>query len=196
MQAWLRAQGVWRIVAAVSLAPKLPASPAVTSEAQITALDAWELKSDKACGWMYLSIKDDQKIHLKGIEGDPVKIWAALSAIHLQKCPGMRFNAAATIPFDINLWHHRLGHHSYADVQKMIKDGLVIGLHLDSKEQPDPICEPCLAGKMTANPFPTSTNQSYAPLELIHTDLHGPLPVTTAEGYCYWMTFIDACTKL
>jgi len=69
--------------------------------------------------------------------------------------------AAATIPFDSNLWHRRIGHHSYAD-------GLVVGLHLDSKEQPDPICEPCLAGKMTANPFPTSTNQSYAPLELIH----------------------------
>jgi len=104
--------------------------------------------------------------------------------------------AAATISFDINLWHRRLGHHSYADVQKMIKDGLVVGLHLDSKEQPDPICEPCLVGKMTANPFPTSTNQSYAPLELIHTDLHGHLPVTTAEGYRYWVTFIDACTKL
>jgi hypothetical protein len=68
----------------------------------------------------------------------------------LLECAG----AAATIPFDINPWHRRLGHHSYADVQKMIKDGLVVGLHLDSKEQPDPICEPCLAGKMTANPFP------------------------------------------
>jgi len=48
---------------------------------------------------------------------------------------------------------------------------------------------------MTANPFPTSTNQS-SPLELIHTNLHGPLPVTTAEGYRYWVTFIDACTKV
>ena len=28
--------------------------------------------------------------------------------------------AAATLPFDINLWHRHLGHHSYADVQKMI----------------------------------------------------------------------------
>jgi len=83
MQAWLRAQGVWRIVAAVSLAPKLPASPAVASEAQIAALDAWELKSDKACGWMYLSIEDDQKIHLKGIEGDPVKICSLSRYIYI-----------------------------------------------------------------------------------------------------------------
>jgi len=93
MQGWLHAQGVWRIIAAVSLAPKLPASPAVTTDAQTAALDARQLKSDKACGWMYLSIEDDQKIHLKGIEGDPVKIWDALSAIHLQKRPGMHFNA-------------------------------------------------------------------------------------------------------
>jgi transposase InsO family protein len=104
--------------------------------------------------------------------------------------------AASTLPFDINLWHRRLGHHSYADVQKMIKEGLVIGLNLDSKEQPDPICEPCLAGKMTASPFPTSSSQSTKPLELIHSDLHGPLPVATAEGYRYWITFIDDYSKL
>ena len=26
-------------------------------------------------------------------------------------------------------------------------------------------------------------------------DLHGPLPVATREGYCYWMTFIDDATS-
>jgi hypothetical protein len=89
MQAWLCAQGVWHIVATTSLAPTLPTTP---TETQITALDAWELKSDKACSWMYLSLEDDQKIHLKGIEGDPVKIWAALHNVYLQKRPGMHFN--------------------------------------------------------------------------------------------------------
>jgi Domain of unknown function (DUF4219) len=94
MQAWLRAQGVWRIVAATSLAPKLPATP---TDVNIAALDAWELKSDKACGWMYLSIEDDQKIHLKGIEGDPVKIWAALRDVHLQKRPGMHMTTCSLL---------------------------------------------------------------------------------------------------
>ncbi len=54
----------------------------------------------------------------------------------------------------------------------------------------------CLAGKMTSGPFPSSDSISEHPLELVHSDLHGPLPVATAEGYRYWMTFIDDCTKL
>lgn len=90
MQAWLRSQGVWRIVDATSLAPTLASAP---TEAQTAAFEAWALKSDKAAGWMYLSVEDDQKIHLKGIEGDPVKMWAALRDVHMQKRPGMRFNA-------------------------------------------------------------------------------------------------------
>ncbi len=49
---------------------------------------------------------------------------------------------------------------------------------------------------MTSGPFPSSDSISEHPVELVHSDLHGPLPVATAEGYRYWMTFIDDCTKL
>jgi hypothetical protein len=74
---------------------------------------------------------------------------------------------------------------------------LVTGLVVSSKGgEPDPICEACLAGKMTSAPFPTSTRQSLAPLELVHSDLHGPLSVPSPEGYRYWITFLDDCTKL
>jgi len=52
MQAWLCAQGVWRIVDATSLAPTLSSPP---SDAETTAFDTWALKSDKAAGWMYLT---------------------------------------------------------------------------------------------------------------------------------------------
>jgi hypothetical protein len=104
-------------------------------------------------------------------------------------------NIVSTLPLDINLWHRRFAHHNYADIQKMIKEELVTGLVLDTKQQPDPICEPCLSGKMHSNPFPTSPSHSSQPLELIHTDLHGPLPVPTPEGYRYWIIFIDDCKK-
>ena len=49
---------------------------------------------------------------------------------------------------------------------------------------------------MTSGQFPTSTRISTAPLELIHSDLHGPLPVPSPEGFRYWITFIDDKTKL
>ncbi len=97
---------------------------------------------------------------------------------------------------DINLWHRRCAHHSHATITKLIQGDLVVGLVVSSKNQPDPICEACLAGKMTSGPFPSSDSISEHPLELVHSDLHGPLPVASPEGYRYWMTFIDDCTKL
>jgi hypothetical protein len=32
----------------------------------------------------------------------------------------------------------------------MVKEQLVVGLEISSKVAPDPICEPCIAGKMHA----------------------------------------------
>jgi len=76
----------------------------------------------------------------------------------------------------------------------MVEHKLVTGLVLDSNNKPDPICKPCIAGKMSANPFPFSTNHNCSPLALVHSDLHGPLPVATHQGYKYWITFIDDST--
>jgi hypothetical protein len=52
---------------------------------------------------------------------------------------------------------------------------------------PDPICELCIAGKLRCPNVPkVAQNHAKAPLELLHMDLHGPLPVSTPEGYQYW----------
>jgi hypothetical protein len=80
----------------------------------------------------------------------------------------------STLPLDISLWHRRLAHHDYNSVKQMISKQLVTGINIKSNEAPDPICEPCLSGKMNANPFPPSKTRALKPLELIHTDLHGP----------------------
>jgi transposase InsO family protein len=100
-------------------------------------------------------------------------------------------NVASTLPLNHHLWHRRCAHHNYADIDRMVRDKLVTGLVLTSSQTPDPICEPCLAGKMHSNPFPASHRHSTKPLELIHSDLHGPLPVQSHDGYRYWITFID-----
>jgi len=59
----------------------------------------------------------------------------------------------------------------------------------------DLICELCIAGKMSANPFPPSANHNRFPLALVHSDLYEPLPVATHQGYKYWITFIDDSTR-
>jgi transposase InsO family protein len=100
-----------------------------------------------------------------------------------------------TCPLDLNLWHRRFAHHNYADVKKMVQRDMVTGLEIKSKEHPDPICEPCLAGKMHSKPFHLSSTRATHPLELVHSDLCGPLP-QSHNGFKYWITFIDDCTGL
>src|ERR1700709_616382 len=91
-------------------------------------------------------------------------------------------SAATTVPLDIDLWHRRLAHHHLAGVRTLLDKKLVTGMKLDSTAAPDPICEPCLAGKMHSNPFPSSQWRASRPLELVHTDLH-QVPYPSFSGF-------------
>jgi hypothetical protein len=99
-------------------------------------------------------------------------------------------SAATTVPLDIDLWHRRLAHHHLAGVRMLLDEGLVTGMKLDSNAAPDPICEPCLAGKMHSNLFPSPLWCASRPLELVHTDVH-QVPYPSFSGFRYWVSFID-----
>lgn len=64
-------------------------------------------------------------------------------------------SSVSTLPQDLSLWHRRLAHFHYQGVKTLISKGLVTGITLPSNtstssptSSPDPICEPCLAGKI------------------------------------------------
>ena len=61
-------------------------------------------------------------------------------------------------------------------------------------QKPDVVCEPCLASKRHSKLFSSSLSRSTKSLELVHSNLHSPLPVATCEGYHYWITFLDSVT--
>ena len=96
-----------------------------------------------------------------------------------------QISAALTLPLDEALWHRRLAHYHLQGIRKLAQSELVTGIKLHNKQQADPICEPCLAGKLNAAPFPSSLNRASKPLRLVHSDVHGPLPVRTHSGYRY-----------
>ena len=100
-------------------------------------------------------------------------------------------SSTTTLPMDLDLWHRRLCHHHLAGVKKLLSGNLVTGIKLDSQADPDPVCEACKAGKMHSDPFPSSQSRASRPLQLIHSDVHGPVKVSTHQGYCYWVSFID-----
>lgn len=51
-------------------------------------------------------------------------------------------------PLGLDLWHCHLCHHHLAGIKKLLAGDLVMGFELDSQTNPDPVCEPCKAGKM------------------------------------------------
>ena len=49
----------------------------------------------------------------------------------------------------------------------------------------------CARGNNIKNPFLKSETKTKGMLELIHSDVCGPMPSTSLSGYEYYVTFID-----
>jgi transposase InsO family protein len=92
------------------------------------------------------------------------------------------------------LWHRRFGHLGYSNLARL--PTMVTGLSLtsDIKAASADLCEPCAMGKIHRQPFPESQNRTVKPLELIHMDVCGPMPVTSFGGSKYIATFLDDYT--
>jgi hypothetical protein len=79
------------------------------------------------------------------------------------------------------LWHSRLGHLNYTSLAKMAANRRAKGLPTSGVfPQPAP-CWSCTSGKLPRKPFPVSANRTCRPMEQVHTDIAGPMQVTSAE---------------
>jgi hypothetical protein len=89
------------------------------------------------------------------------------------------------------LWHCQLGHIGKDALECAIRGKLANGLLIDS-DAPLPLhCKPCIVGKHHRDLFPAKAlHHATRLLERIHSNLH-KVPMPTASGYCYWITFIN-----
>ena len=92
-----------------------------------------------------------------------------------------------------DIWHQRFGHLNSKDVDKLSKCSMVIGMKVTEElTSNSEVCEGCVLGKMTKRPFPKKSRScSLAPLELVHTDLCGPMQEPSQGGSRYVLTFTD-----
>ena len=67
---------------------------------------------------------------------------------------------------------------------------VAIGLPNLKREHGGP-CKGCEQGKNIKNPFSKSDTNTKGTLELIHSDVCGPMPSIYLSGYEYYVTFID-----
>jgi hypothetical protein len=59
-------------------------------------------------------------------------------------------------------------------------------------EKPEMICEGCIFGKKHRESFPVGKSyRAKDPLEIVHSDICGPMKTTSIGGSTYFLTFID-----
>jgi hypothetical protein len=99
------------------------------------------------------------------------------------------------------LWHRRLGHAGFETLAKMAEGNLVGGVGVTAaafRERKTVVCEPCIQGKHTRAPFPKESTSppSTEPLQLVHMDVCGPMPVASKGGKRYLATYLDDYSRL
>lgn len=92
---------------------------------------------------------------------------------------------------DLMLWHRRLGHINPSYIRKL---NIV---KMDSADDTKFSCTCCIEGKMARKPFPPSDEkQSSRILELVHSDVCGPMRTETSSKQRYFVSFIDDFSRM
>ncbi|GAA0154574.1 hypothetical protein LIER_12516 [Lithospermum erythrorhizon] len=88
------------------------------------------------------------------------------------------------------LWHQRLGHLNHRSLYNLQNKNMVIGMPEIKNE--GFTCSSCLSGKQTRITMPKeATWRASKPLELIHSNICGPITPTSNSGKGYFLSFID-----
>ena len=88
------------------------------------------------------------------------------------------------------LWHFRYGHLNFNGLRTLHQKQMVTGLPMITP--PSTVCEDCVVGKQHRVPFPKGQAwRAKIELELVHSDLCGPIDPPSNGGKRYFITFID-----
>ena len=102
-------------------------------------------------------------------------------------------NSANVNDFSEEFWHQRYGHLNKKSLRDLQSQDLVDGISFNiSENENKEACEGCLKGKQIRQSFPKEqANRAAGLLDLIHTDVCGPMPTKSHGGNSYFVTFID-----
>ncbi|GJZ95331.1 ribonuclease H-like domain-containing protein [Tanacetum coccineum] len=93
------------------------------------------------------------------------------------------------------LWHRRLGHVNFKNINKLVKGNLVRGLPSKTFKL-DHSCLACRKGKQhRASCKKIEERTIREPLELLHMDLFGPVSVESVNKKKYCLVVTDDCSK-
>jgi hypothetical protein len=86
------------------------------------------------------------------------------------------------------IWHRRMAHLHHGALRVLRE--LVTGVPDFSSEHHE-LCKGCTLGKYTKTAFPSSDSRAAGILDLIHSDVCGPMSSASLTGSLYYVVFID-----
>ncbi|KAJ9534619.1 hypothetical protein QJQ45_002903 [Haematococcus lacustris] len=102
------------------------------------------------------------------------------------------------------LWHYRFAHSSCRRLANMVRHNMVLGIDVSAAEferhdSSSTLCEPCIMGKQHRWVEPQHAGLSRPAqqvLELVHSDVCGPMEVAALDGSLYYVSLLDDYSKL
>lgn len=132
----------------------------------------------------YLTINDARGNLVAHVKMSKNRLFALNMKHDMMKC------LKAIVKDESWLWHLRLGHLNFGGLKLLSTKNMVKGLpHID---HPDEVCEGCILGKHHRPSFSKEIRwRASRLLEIVHTDVCGPLNPVSTGGNQYFLTFID-----
>ena len=91
------------------------------------------------------------------------------------------------------LWHARMGHLGQQNVARLPQ--MATGVDFSKKVEEELTCECCVQGRQKSAPHKDVITPGQHPMELIHSDVCGPIKPTGFDGSRYFVTFKCDCTN-
>ncbi|GJT87361.1 putative ribonuclease H-like domain-containing protein [Tanacetum coccineum] len=153
------------------------------------ALELWEELKFQISIW---SIVDEDLVILRAPRKNDVY---SLDLKNIIPSGGITCLVAKATEDEAVLWHRRLGHVNFKNINKLVKGNLVRGLPSKTFKL-DHSCLACRKGKQhRASCKKIEERTVREPLELLHMDLFGPVSVESINKKKYCLVVTDDCSK-
>ena len=103
---------------------------------------------------------------------------------------------------NLDLWHLRLGHVKRAGILQMARRNVAKGLHIATQQRGTDthngnLCSGCMMGKLTRTEIPNSSGSApvESTLDVVVSDVAGPIEPPSLGGAQFFVTFIDKKSK-